>query len=346
MRNYRPLILLLILLLPACTTTHFLGQAARGHFHVQHTAIPIDRLLTQNTLDPHTHQLLACISALKTYAQDHALLATDQYERYTSIDGDSVVWVVIASPPLTLQPRTWTFPLIGSFTYLGWFHEKAAQRHATKLRHKGLEVHVQGAQAYSTLGYFRDPILSTMITPGPLAESSLAHTVFHESVHATVFVKDQSYFNESVAQWIAGKMTHQYLKDTFGEHAPETEAYQVRTERSLAYAQYVNKAGDDLETLYRSSLSDDEKLGQKQVILDTLQQTLTLNTSPNNATLIAYRTYNSATPVFATLFDAYDQDWSRFIAHLNQLRPHDFQHPHQKDFHALLHPKKLAHTAY
>src|SRR5690606_7987905 len=108
---------------------------------------------------------------------------------------DSVVYVVTVSDALRLNPKVFSFPIAGSFTYIGWFSKEDAQDFGRDFERQGYDVDVRGASAYSTLGWFRDPLLSSMIRELP----DLVNIVIHESVHATLYIKDQSYFNESLA---------------------------------------------------------------------------------------------------------------------------------------------------
>lgn len=337
LNRFYPITLLMMLgLLSGCTTTHFLGQAARGQWRIQRSAIPIDQVLQQHSLPENTRYLLERIPEIKAYAANHGLQVTGNYEHYVVVEGEAVIWVVTASPALSLDPKTWSFPVAGSFNYLGWYRKKAADKHAERLRRKGLDVDVRGANAYSTLGHFRDPVFSTMLDEGAMGEASLANTLFHESVHTTIYVKGQSFFNESIAQFIANELTIEYLSDTFGADSSQMQVYRQYNQNMDIYAQQFNKAYKQLESLYASELSKKIKLTQKEIILKQLQESLQLTYTPNNASLIGYRTYRSGHKDFEQLFEASGQNWATFLESLAAIQPSDFESPHQKQFARLL----------
>src|SRR5262249_41967930 len=153
------------------------------------------------------------------------LTATENYVRYTQLDRDAAVYVVQAAPPLELKPRLWSFPIVGTVPYLGWFNVKDAKAYAQTLAQQGLDVDVRGASAYSTLGWFKDPVLSTMIGEGDGALGELANTVLHESTHATLYVKGQSAFNESLASFVGDRLARDWLATRFGEGSRQLKAY-------------------------------------------------------------------------------------------------------------------------
>ena len=141
------------------------------------------------------------------------------------IDRPNVVWVVSASDPLRFHSKTWTFPLVGSFTYLGWFKTDEAKTFAESLKREGWDVDMRGSQAYSTEGYFEDSVLSTMIPEGKAALGELANVILHESTHATFFVHHQSTLNESVANFVGDKLADLYLAEKLAPDSDEIAAY-------------------------------------------------------------------------------------------------------------------------
>ena len=203
-------------LLSGCSTFSYLLQAGRGQLDLMSRNRPIAEVLQDPSVPEHTKKLLSQIPDMKAFAQLNALNATENYERYVDVGRPSVVWVVSACEPLSFDERVWKFPVVGSFNYLGWYSEERAQGHATELRKEGLDVYVRGASAYSTLGWFRDPVFSTMLPEEETAVGSLANVVIHESVHATVYVKNQSYFNESLASFVGDRLALTYLQSRFG----------------------------------------------------------------------------------------------------------------------------------
>ena len=197
-----------------CLHLCYLAQAAAGQDEIRFRARPIEEALADPSLKPRIRRLLAMVADVKAYGEQHGLDATDNYSEFTQLDRPVAAWVVLAAPPLSLNPKMWWFPIVGSVPYLGWFNQRDAERHAATLRRQGWDVHLRGAGAYSTLGWFDDPVLSTMIRPRGMGDASgLVNIVLHESVHATHYVSSQSYFNESLANFVADSLTVTYLRD-------------------------------------------------------------------------------------------------------------------------------------
>jgi len=175
---------------------HYITQAAAGQEKLNGRGIEIKEIVEGQHLDKRTRGLLAQVATIKAFGEKKGLKHTNNYERYIWLGRPAVVWVVSACNPLAFRPKTWKFPIVGSITYTGWFDQKEAREYAEELKKKGWDVDVRPSQAYSTLGWFDDPILSTMIADGDEALGDLADVVLHETLHATFYVPGQSTPNE------------------------------------------------------------------------------------------------------------------------------------------------------
>src|SRR5262249_11201798 len=153
-----------------------------------------------------------------------------------------------------------------------------------------LDVDLRGASAYSTLGWFRDPVLSTMIPEGEEATGDVVNVVLHESVHATYYVRGQAYLNESVANFVADRLTPAHMRASRGAESAELKAWERAEAESNARGALLHGAYDDLSKLYSSVLPDEQKLARKREILGALKPRFTREI--NNATLIQFQTYN------------------------------------------------------
>jgi len=210
LRAMRRLLLLVILVAGSgCFTTRYLLQAAGGQYELVHVARPLSVVKDDPGVPLRIRALLAKVPAIKRYGQLNGLTPTGNYERYADLKRPAAVWVVQGCKSLAFEPSRWEFPIVGTVPYLGFFDEKGARAFAAELSaaEPELDVTVRTAAAYSTLGWFRDPVLSTMIPEGPEAFGELANVILHESVHATVYVKNQSAFDESLACFIADELT-------------------------------------------------------------------------------------------------------------------------------------------
>jgi predicted aminopeptidase len=329
---------LMVVTLAGCLPARHLVQAAYGHLDLQARAEPIDELVASGRAPPRLRRLLASVRGIKAFGVAHGLALSDSYQRYAELDRQAAVWVVTACAPLAFEPKTWTFPLAGSFTYLGWFDAQDAQRYADWLARDGWDVHVRGSSAYSTLGWFRDPILSTMLTRGASVVGDLANTVLHESVHATIYVEGQSSFNESIALYIADGLTPLYLAQAYGQKSYAMRAYLTEERRRKADERRLQAAYDRLTAVYTSDLDDLEKLVGKQAILLELERDIGAEVSINNATLIGFHTYRTGLDQLAELHVACKGDWARLVAALRSVTAAAFNEEQQKDLTPVLAP--------
>ncbi len=321
------------LLSQGCFSTGYLAQAARGELEILHAARPIPEVVAAHEVTPRIARLLLSVRAIKAYGQAQGLRPTRNYDRYADLHRAAAVWVVQACAPLAFDVRRWRFPVVGSIPYLGFFDEAGAMPYARSLSEKeGLDVDVRGASAYSTLGWFRDPILSTMIPGGDEALGELANVVLHESVHATLYVNDQSAFDESLASFVADRLTLPWLAGALGPEAPETKAWVAAQARYRARVERLRRAYVELDALYRSKSNDAEKRAGKARVLAAVREELHLARPLNNAALAGYRTYDTGAPAFERLLEACGGSWPRLLTTLRTLRESDFAHPQQEEF--------------
>jgi predicted aminopeptidase len=327
----------LAILLPAlslqtgCVAFEYIPQAAAGQRDLQRRARDIDELLADGRVAGRMRRLLSKVSEIRAFGERHGLARTPNYTKYVRVEPPPLVWVVSGSDPLHFASRSWSFPLVGSFTYLGWFKRADADVFAAELAKDGLDVDVRGSGAYSTAGYFEDPIVSTMIAPGNLGLGELADTLLHEMTHSTIFVKYQSTLNESVAMFVGKGLAGEYLEETFGPAAPETVAYVTYEREADERGHKMKAAYDTLKALYASPVPDAQKLAEKHDILTRLHDEIHFKRPINNATLIQFRTYHSGQEELAQLLTACDHDWRRFVASVKRLESAQFERQQESD---------------
>lgn len=306
-----------------------------GQLSLWNHARPIEEVMQDETVSPRVKLLLQRVPSMKTFGERFGIKPTKNYIEYVKLDRPYVVTIVSASEELKFESKTWSFPIVGGFTYLGFFKPERAKAYADEIakeeRKEGKwDVDVRGAPAYSTLGWFRDAILSSMIPDGESAAGDLAEVVIHESVHATFFVENQSPFNEGLAQFIAERLAPIYLKENFGENSVEYKAYHDEQSFSKEYSAAFRAAYLKLDALYQSKVSDDEKRENKKIILENLRKKFGIKKEINNATLVQFKTYSGSEAVFEQAFQKCGSDWRRFLASLSRIRE-SFRLPHQSD---------------
>lgn len=318
-------ILLALFVAPLCgcvsgASLHYVTQAAAGQENLNGRGIDISEVIENGYLDKRTRTLLAAVPNIKAFGERHGLRPTKNYERYLWIGRPAVMWVVSACDPLRFRPKTWSFPVVGSITYTGWFDRKEADEYAKELAAKGWDVDVRGSQAYSTLGWFTDPILSTMLSGGDDALGDLADVVLHESLHATFYVPGQSTLNESMASFVGDTLAAEYLAEAKGEDSIDKARFIDLRKKGEARGKRMKEAYAALEALYASKLPKDEKLAEKKRITDQLRADLKIQRPVTNATLIQYKTYGSGHDEMVQLLEVCGGSVPRMIKALEKVR--------------------------
>jgi predicted aminopeptidase len=314
-----------------CTTSAYLVQAGCGQVDIMLRARRIDAVIRDPDTPPRIRALLAHLPAIKTFGERHGLTPTDNYQDYVALDRPAVVWVTTAAEPLRFKSKSWHFPIVGSVPYLGWFAPGDARAFADELREEGWDVDVGQAGAYSTLGWFKDPVLSTMIPDGDEALGELSDVVLHESLHATLYVPNETPFNESVANFVGGELAQRYLDEKLGPASKEKAAYVDEEAREHERTKALAAAYEDLVRLYASALPDEEKRARKAQRFRALEEAIGARRPLNNATLAAFANYNSGGGELNALFTACGESWPRFLGALKGVGPKAFAEPNQKD---------------
>jgi predicted aminopeptidase len=319
--------------LSGCTTLRFVAQAAAGQWELGSAARPIPQVISDPKTPPLTRALLSDVENVRHFAWQNGLKVSGNYEEYVELDREYPVWFVNASAPLAFRARVFSFPIVGSFPGLAWFHKEDAEQFRDSLIARGLDVNMRGVSAFSTGGWFDDPIVWSMLSDAPGALASLVNTVLHESLHATILVKDQQYYNESLASFVGDTMAGQYLQQRSGERMPrELRAYLANRRFGEQRAQQLNEAYQRLDEVYRSSLSDSEKLERKRQLIDELVKQMRLAQRPNNATLIGFKLYHVGKDDFSALYAACGYSWRRFLTAASSLSSKDFGQSQRTEF--------------
>lgn len=307
----------------ACLPLRYLKQAAVGQLELRFGGQPIEAAMEDPKVPAHVRRVLREVPAIRAFGERMGLTPTGNYGRYVDLHRPAVVWVVSACAELSFTSRGWWFPVVGEVPYLGFFDPTDAAAFAHELRAEGgLDVDVRTARAYSTLGWFDDPLLSTMIPADQTALGELANTFLHESTHATVYVADQTPFNETVASWVGDHLAPRWLAEARGPDAPETRAYLAA---ELDHGQRIaamQRAHDALAAVYASDLPAVAKRTKKATVIGGLKAELGLLPSRtiNNATLAELRNYHGDTGALDQLHASCGKDWPRTLAALRTVQ--------------------------
>ncbi len=330
--------LCLLCVMTGCTKLSYIRQASAGQNDLVVRARSIDLLVSEERVDGKTRRWLSHVAPIKKFGEHYGLAATDNYRKYVRLDRPYVVWVTSASDPLHFKSRSWSFPFVGSFTYLGWFDRKDANAFANDVRAEGLDVDVRGSGAYSTAGFFEDAVLSTMMRNGKAGFGEMTNTILHESAHATFFVRNQSTLNESVANFLGDRLAEMYLREKLGPENEETVAYLASEQLQESRGRALRAAYRTLEALYASTKPDAVKLAEKSALLLQLRKDTTFKRPINNATLIQYNTYNSGQEELALLLAACGGSFPRLIANLKTLESKKLPKSQEKEIGTIILP--------
>jgi predicted aminopeptidase len=317
--------------LAACAafeTVDYYWQGAAGQWDLISRAQPIPDVIGKS--DEALAQRLQRIREIRGFAS-HELGLPDNgsYTRYTDLGRPFVTWNVFATPELSMSPRQWCFPIAGCVNYRGYFRENEAQGEQQRLRAAGDDVYVGGVPAYSTLGWFDDPVLSSFVR---WPETDVARLIFHELAHQLLYVKSDSVFNESFATAVEEAGLERWLarrKD------PQLVQQAARADRLRAkFRDLVRATRAKLDALYASPVSDDDKRRGKAAALAAMKAAYETEKAgepglagydrwfaqqPNNAALAAIGIYTDRVPAFRELLHETDGDLPRFYERVRQL---------------------------
>ena len=276
-------LLLAMLAMSGCQSLSFYGQAIKGQYQIIACREGIEKLLADPDTPAPLKAKLQLVQSLRAFAGKELKLPVDgHYQKYADMHRRFVVWNVEAAPEFSLEPTTWWYPLVGSLEYRGYFSEGDATGYAARLRKKGYDVYVGGVEAYSTLGWFKDPVLNTFIFE---PEPDLAETLFHELGHQRVFASGDTDFNEAFATTVGQEGARRWLRAK-GDRAA-AENYAVRLRRTAQFAHLIQTTRGRLEALYGDERTEDGKIKaartkravppaqlrqQKQELLDRLRR--------------------------------------------------------------------------
>lgn len=313
--------LLALMLCSGCETLSYYTQAIGGHLNIMAAARPLDAWLADPATPSDLRARLETAHRIRAFASGRLGLPDNgSYTSYADLGRPFVVWNVFAAPEFAVEPRRECFPFTGCVPYLGFFSDGAARREALKLKRDGLDVHLGGVLAYSTLGWFNDPLLSTFIR---YPDSQVARLVFHELAHQVVYAKGDTTFNESFAVVVEEEGVRRWLQSE-GRTA-ELAAFEAAQARKRAFAARVKEARERLAVVYASGLSPQAMRERKRDEFDRLRAQFprAVPAEPNNAFLASIALYTEMVPGFERLLAQSGGDLQKFYGRARELASSD-----------------------
>ena len=323
-------IIVLTLLLTGCASLGYYAQAVNGHLKVMRAAHPIADILQDPSADPALKKKLEKAQAIREFAsRELALPDNKSYRAYADLGRPFVVWNVFAAPEFSVEPEKWCMLFAGCVHYRGYFDRDEAERYAGELGKSGFDTYVGGVSAYSTLGYFSDPVLNTFLR---LGDTEAARIIFHELAHQLLFIKGDSAFNES----FAATVENEGLRRWFAQNAnPEQQqAFMVQQQRKAQLTQLVDAYRDKLRTLYAAHQPAEEMRRAKAKILADMKRDYAgmkqawggdtrydkwFEQDLNNAKIASLNLYTQLVPAFEALLEKEGRDLPRFYRRVSEL---------------------------
>lgn len=283
----------------------------------------IDSLIKSPDIDEKTKAKLQLVLEAREYAKKIGLTPKKSFTLYSKIDRDELLWVLMAAPKTSFAMVTWWFPIVGSIPYKGFFEKVDAEKEAKKLKEKGNDTFIRPSAAFSTLGWFNDPLLSTTLKNDDI---NLVDTVVHEILHNTIFINDHVDFNESLASFIGAYGAYQFFLEKYGTDNQFTKNAYKYFERNLAFSSFLEELVARLSELYEKhkvenakettnkELLLEETLKKREEIIEQvfqeqnsnlgpLQITIDRNREINNASIMASKIYLTKTAKFFELYN-------------------------------------------
>ncbi|MDH3715968.1 MAG: aminopeptidase [Gammaproteobacteria bacterium] len=306
-----------------CTTVSFYAQAIGGHVDIMTRRVPVAELLETQS-DGELKKRLELAMQARDFASDRlGLPDNESYRSYVDLQRKYVTWNVIATEEFSVQAREWCFPVAGCVPYRGYFSQAAAHEFGARLSRQELDVHVNGASAYSTLGWFDDPLLSTMLR---WRETRLVGVIFHELSHQVVWVENDTTFNESFAVFVQREGVRWWLRERGA--AAQIDDYEANLQRQREFVSMLLETREKLAALYAGSADAAATRARKQQIFAQMRENYAalkrtrwegysgydnwFDQPLNNARLALAATYNDYVGSFAQLFMQAGGDFPTF----------------------------------
>lgn len=317
-----------VVLLSGCSSVSYYGQLASGQWQLLQAREPVAKVIADPARPQPLRDHLVQSQKARTFASEQLHLPDNQsYRLYADIGRPYVVWNVFATQEFSLAAQNHCFPIAGCVAYRGYYSQGAARGEAALLNQQGMDVSIGSVEAYSTLGWFNDPIMSSMLSWG---DERLATLIFHELAHQRFYVKDDTEFNESFATFVEQEGTRQW-RAARGLAPISSAALQQRDQ----FTRLVLDTRKRLETLYAQPLAADAMRRAKAAEFERLRSEYRqvrdsqwggdkrydawVNLPMNNARLLPFGLYDQWVPAFAALFRQEGGNWLKFYAAVERM---------------------------
>lgn len=311
-------------ILPGCSPLYVL-RAAYEEGKILWRREPITDFVASGDVQADTQEKLKLVLAVRKYARDVLKFNVGgSYSSYSRVDRPDLTYIVMAAPKTELKPYTWWFLIIGNVPYKGFFSRQEAQAEIARLKAENYDTMMRTSAAFSTLGWFDDPLLSHLLRYDKVV---LAGIVFHELFHNTLYVNGAGAFNESAANFVGNRAAIDFFRDRFGTESKEyARAVQI-WDHEREFGRFINQVADTLRSLYRRDIPRADKLRLREEVFARSQEEWRRylaehpdqsfrrfsQLSLNNAVLMNYLVYLTQIDTFESLYAANANDLSRTV---------------------------------
>jgi predicted aminopeptidase len=286
----------------------------KGQLTIVWNSQPIEEILQDASFPDSLKQKLKLIVEIKQYAFD--TIGINENNNYSTVYNQrnkAILLTVSACEPYSFKAKEWTFPFLGAVSYKGFFNKKEAEKEILSLKAKGYDVDVYSPSGWSTLGWFKDPILSNMLYK---SEGQLANLIIHELTHGTIYIKNDVTFNENLANFIGDKGAENFLIYNYGINSKQYSDYEKSKKDETCFKEYILKSSERLDSLYSTlSVKDSEEIKKqkknkliKEIVLGVNSLPLYKRKNYFNYSLQAFSEKNA----FFMAFTRYDSQYEFF----------------------------------
>ena len=313
-----------------CSTVGYYHQSISGHLKLISKRERISNIVNDSTRDENLISQLRLSQKLRSFASSELKLPdNDSYRSYVQLQEPYVTWNVFAAPKFSITLQQWCFIAVGCVPYRGYFDEFEANQYAEKLSTQGLDVYVAGVPAYSTLGWFDDPLLSSMLDRGEIVTASY---IFHELAHQQFYLKGDGAFNEAFATAVEEIGVLQWLMQQ--NRLDEVNNYQEWLKQKARFSEFIKNSRDEFESLYEKNYDVEKMQTEKQILVAEMRRKFTILSKDNqhiaryakwmsgplnNAQLGAISLYREWVPAFRKIFSQCGNNFEKFYKKVEKI---------------------------
>jgi len=314
----------------ACSSFGYYMDLMSGHSELLEQQKPISEIIANKETESKLRQLLETSQKMRDFASKELYLPeNDSYRTYADIKRPYAVWNVVAAKEFSIKPKKWCFLFVGCLSYRGYFSKEDASTYANELKKEGYDVYVAGAKAYSTLGWFDDPLLNTMMYK---SEARRAGIIFHELAHQVVYIDNDSAFNEAFATTVEQEGIRRWMAKK--GKSKQYDQYLLNKKRDAQLNALLRETREKLKQLYKTKINEKEKRQGKKLIFSLMQKKYQLlkktwgdytvydkwmSQKLNNAHLLLIATYHNFVPAFKAMLKNENYNLKKFYVAVEQL---------------------------